>query len=162
MVNLRVGWVRNFYIFRWVGEVISLFGGWVWILFRGFFWSNLVVTQYLLLERSLGRLKARKGKALLKLFIYHYLFVKVGVLHLLCLDFYACFMLTCYGVVIWMLVCMLGMLGRIENHVLECFSFMFMFEIWIFLVWVFWYYLPLDRAEVTNFGKVFLVGLQQV
>ena len=78
----------------------------------------MVVTQSLVLERSLGRIEGKEGKALLKLIIYHNLFVKVGVLHLLVLfahDVSCCFMLVsylCFCVVFGMLLCMLGMVGK--------------------------------------------------
>ena len=83
----------------------------------------------------------------------HYLFVKVGVLYLLVSVCSCLFHAYAIGIVICVPVCMLGMLGRIETMFLKCFPFMFLFEFQSFLVWVFWHYSPLDRAEVGNFGK---------
>lgn len=69
-------------------------------------------------------------------------------------SFHVCFklMLPCCCFNVCMFV---GMLGSFENHVI---FWMFSFHVYvcifeIFLAWVFWYYSPLERAEVTNFGK---------
>ena len=102
---------------KW-GKLLQFRGSWILILFRGILRGFLVVTQSLVLERSLGRLKARKEKLFSTCSFYHNLIVKVGVLHLLCSccsRFSCCFMLgscSSFVLIIGMLVCMLGMFGR--------------------------------------------------
>ena len=43
---------------------------------------------------------------------------------------------------------------------LECFSFVFCFEILKGLCRLFWHYSPLDREEVAMYGGMALVGTQ--
>ena len=101
------------------------FGSYLGAFLRGF----LVVTQSLVLERSLGRIEGKEEKALLKLIIYHNLFVKVGVLHLLVLvahDVSCCFMLISYLCFCVVLVCFDACwvcLGGIVKYFLVWFSF---------------------------------------
>ena len=78
----------------------------------------MVVTQSLVLEGSLGRLKGRKEKLFSTCSFYHNLIVKVGVLHLLCHVVHISHVVSCliyaYVLVLFfgMLECMLGMFGR--------------------------------------------------
>ena len=79
-----------------------------------------MVTQSLVLERSLGRLKARKEKLFLTCSFYHNLIVKVGVLHLLCSCCSCCFMLgscLCYCGFHWNACMYVGYAWEGLNHV---------------------------------------------
>ena len=71
------------------------------------------------------KIGGRKGKLFSICAYYHNLLVKVGVLYLLCSVCSYLFHAYAIGIVICMLVCMLGMLGRIETMFLKCFPFMF-------------------------------------
>lgn len=93
-------------------------------------------------------------ETLLKFVHCHYLFVKVEKFSSPLFSFHVCFMLKlpccCLNVCIFV-----GMLGRFEKHVifLDVFLSCLCLHFEIFLAWVFWYYSPLERAEVTNFQK---------
>ena len=90
------------------------FGSYLGVFLRGFLGCYPISS----FREESCKIEGKEGKALLKLIIYHNLFVKVGVLNLLVLVAHiaSCFFMRvsclCYCVVLGMFVCMLGMFGR--------------------------------------------------
>ena len=88
------------------------------LILEAFLRGFLVVTQSLVLERSLAKLKERKDKLFSTCSFYHHLIVKVGVLHPLFSFVHDVYVVSClvhaYVFVLFfgILVCMLGMVGR--------------------------------------------------
>ena len=69
---------------KW-GKLLQFRGGWIWSLFRGIFERVFGCYPISSFREKSWKIEGKEGKALLKLIIYHNLFVKVGVLHLLVL-----------------------------------------------------------------------------
>ena len=110
------------------------------------------VTQSLDLERSSWRLKQGEGNST-QTYSLPLPLCEGWNSYILCSDF---ILVSClfYLVVVWMFVCLWVCWEDLKTMLFWMISFhVYVWKFEIFLAWVFWYHSPLERAEVTNFGK---------